>query len=27
MDSATHCFHHWIATKVKGYRLKNMNNL
>jgi phenylpropionate dioxygenase-like ring-hydroxylating dioxygenase large terminal subunit len=27
MDSATHCFHHWVATKVKGYRLKNINNL
>jgi phenylpropionate dioxygenase-like ring-hydroxylating dioxygenase large terminal subunit len=23
MDSATHCFHHWVASKVQTFRSKN----
>ena len=23
MDSSTHCFHHWIAQKLKDYRSEN----
>ena len=27
MDSATHCFHHWVASKVQEFRSKNSINL
>jgi len=23
MDSATHCFHYWVASKVQTFRSKN----
>ena len=27
MDSATHCFHHWVASKVQSFRSKNATSL